>query len=458
MTVATQTRSLTEAILDSGIPNTNYFNGRILNAGDLQTDQDANRQQHEQLGTAIGAGVVRGLWVELVSAGSSTATPVVSVSQGLGFNVAGQAVALPLDVQVALTRVTTPQPPDAGLFANCAPPSSTAVPVQAGIYILVATPVSGYQGQAPMFGFNDVNAATGCGSRYAVEGISFRLAQFDITTLTRLSQATQTAIAQLMTQTDTASLSKLRNWIAHVCFGTEEVSGFLVNPFARTNKQSPYLSYGVIDSLVASGALTSFDLPLALIYWTAQGIQFLDPWSVRRRPIPPVQTTTWPLLLSQRRRSEAEAIFLQFEDQMQSIIANQSIPASVAADSYFTYLPAAGLLPVTGDGLSTVTGTPAAPAFDLPGFFGTHASQDVATTDGSQMRAIFTEALDFEPIPLAQTGEIQLYLVWENLQAINGGTTAQLALVFASPAMRYRGVARFGAAKWSLSRFAPRVV
>lgn len=204
MTVPLPVRDLTQAILDSGIQNTNYFNGRILNAGDLQTDQQANRQQHEQLGLAIGAGVVHGLWVELISPGSGSATPVVSVSQGLAINAAGQAVALPLNVQVALTRVTTPQPPDGGLFANCLPPSSTAVPVDAGIYILVATPASGYQGQAPMFGFNDVTAANGCGSGYAVEGVSFRLVQFDIAALaglglTRLSQATQSAIAQLMT-------------------------------------------------------------------------------------------------------------------------------------------------------------------------------------------------------------------------------------------------------------------
>src|SRR6266852_5243005 len=116
MALLTPTRNLTEAILDSGIQNTNFFNGRILNAGDLQTDQDANRQQHEQLTLAIGAGIVRGLWVEFVSAGSGTTAPILSVTQGLAFNANGQAIALPLDVQVALTRVTTPLPADAGLF------------------------------------------------------------------------------------------------------------------------------------------------------------------------------------------------------------------------------------------------------------------------------------------------------------------------------------------------------
>jgi hypothetical protein len=463
MAVLTPTRNLTEAILDSGIQNTNYFNGRILNAGDLQTDQDANREQHEQLGLAIGAGVVQGLWVELVSAGSGTTAPVVSVSRGLALNANGQAVALPLDVRVALTRVVTPLPVDAGLFADCAPPSATAVPLQAGIYILVAAPASGYSGRAPMYSFGDVNTATGCGSRYAVEGIRFRLVQLDITKLTRLSQATQTAIAQLMTKTDAANLSLLRNWVAHICFGTEEVAGFFADPFAHPANQSPYLTYGAIDALtaasdLATGGLTTADVPLALLYWTNQGVQFIDLWSVRRRLMHGSITQQWPLLFSDRRRSEAEAMFLQFEDQVQSIIANETNLASVAADSYFRYLPPAGLLPVTGHGISTVTGMPVTPAFDMPGFFAMHASQDVATTDGSLLRELFSTALDYEPIQLAQAGEIQLYLVWENLRAVNAGVTAQLALIFVSPEMRYEGVARFGAAKWSLSRFAPRIV
>jgi len=470
MTLMTPIRQLSEAILDQGIENTNFFNGRILNAGDLQTDQEANRAQHEQLGLAIGAGVVRGLWVELVSAGSGTAAPVVSVSAGLALNANGQAVALPIGIKLVLTRQTTPLPADAGLFADCAPPSATTVPLQAGIYILVASPASGFSGQAPMYSFGDVTAATGCGSRYAVEGIRFRLVLLDITALGRLSQATRDAIAKpgtgLMSQTDAASLAKLRNWVAHICFGTEEIAGFASDPFARAGTadplgiaagQSTYVAYGAIDALVAAGDLTTGDVPLALLYWTNQGVQFLDRWSVRRHPVPPPLTTTWPLLLSRRRRSEAEAMFLQFEEQLKSIIANETNLALVWADAYFTYLPPAGLLPVTANGISTVTGKPATPAFDTPTFFGAHASQDVATTDGNLLRELFAAALDYDPIPLAQTGEIQLYLVWENLEAVNAGATVQLALIFASPAMRYRGVARFGSAKWNLSRFAPRI-
>jgi hypothetical protein len=44
------------------------------------------------------------------------------------------------------------------------------------------------------------------------------------------------------------------------------------------------------------------------------------------------------------------------------------------------------------------------------------------------------------------------------LQAVNAGGSGPLAIVYASPALTYRGIARFGTAKWSLSRFAPRVI
>jgi hypothetical protein len=72
-----------------------------------------------------------------------------------------------------------------------------------------------------------------------------RCRQLDITKLSRLSQAKRSAISDrttgLIARSDVASLSKPRNWLAHICFGTAEVAGLVVDPFARTNNQSPYL-------------------------------------------------------------------------------------------------------------------------------------------------------------------------------------------------------------------------
>jgi hypothetical protein len=453
MPVLSPTRSLTEAILDAGIQNTNYFNGRILNAGDLQTDQDANRQQHEQLALSIGAGVVRGLWVELVSAGSGTNASILSVTRGLAFNANGQAVALPLDVQVALTRVTTPLPVDAGLFADCAPPTVTTVPLQAGVYILVAAPASGYSGQAPMYSFGDVNTATGCGSRYAVEGIRFCLVQLDITKLTRLSQATQTAITApntgLIYQTDTASLSKLRNWLAHICFGTEEVAGLVADPFARINNQSPYLTYGAIDALIASADLTACDVPLALLYWTSQGVQFLDRWSVRRQMVPPSLTTTWPLPLSRRRRAEAEAVFLQFEEQVAAIFGPGLSDAAVAAlqaSSYFRYLPAAAPIPTNGSG---------ARGFAIQQFLNSVTYRQPFFIEGAKLHSILNRSLAYAPIDLTSGELIWTYLLRQNIQGIDNATGAkpQQYLILTTGHMPFEGEARFDLNHWNYANF-----
>ena len=55
------TINLNQIAPNRGVANTNYFNGRILAAEDLPTDQAARRLQVAQLGQAVGAGC--GLWI-----------------------------------------------------------------------------------------------------------------------------------------------------------------------------------------------------------------------------------------------------------------------------------------------------------------------------------------------------------------------------------------------------------
>src|ERR1044072_1878360 len=88
-----QSRHLNEPIINAGIRNTNFFNGRILTASDLQTDQDANRRQHAQLAEALGGGIANGLEVGLLADGADGKPPVVSVTRGLAFSQNGQAIA-----------------------------------------------------------------------------------------------------------------------------------------------------------------------------------------------------------------------------------------------------------------------------------------------------------------------------------------------------------------------------
>jgi len=68
------TKQLAETITDGGIHLTNFFNGRLLTAEDLRAEQSANRQQHQQLGRAIGEGIITGLQVQQ----AASITPVAS--------------------------------------------------------------------------------------------------------------------------------------------------------------------------------------------------------------------------------------------------------------------------------------------------------------------------------------------------------------------------------------------
>src|SRR5690348_8736111 len=97
---------LLKPILDNGIQSTNFFNGRLLMAEDLQTEQTAHRQQHQELGRAIGDGVVYGLVVQQVVSSPPPPQPAVSVSAGLAITRSGRAILLPTDQQVALVSST----------------------------------------------------------------------------------------------------------------------------------------------------------------------------------------------------------------------------------------------------------------------------------------------------------------------------------------------------------------
>jgi hypothetical protein len=154
------------------------------------------------------------------------------------------------------------------------------------------------------------------------------------------------------------------------------------------------------------------------------------------------------LLLGDRHCAEVEAMIMQFQEQIASLQADDPVSVgALSAASRFRYLPPVGMLPVQGAG--------SASGFNAATFFGAAGSSSVAMTDGRLLRSLWREALDHTPIDLAGGEKIQLYLIWENHQAVANGQSAQLALVFASAALPQRDVARWGYANYSLSHFAP---
>lgn len=419
--------NLLTPILSTRTRSINFFNGRLLAGEDLTTEQQNNRVAHSLLGEAIGDGVVYGLEVTQSTLSSTIQSPVLAITQGLAINRNGAALLLDTNTEIRLVRpstqtATTPAP----IFQDCTPAQSGPYIAGAGVYLLTVGPATATEGLAEVSGLNNSQAA--CNSGYNTQGVQFRL------------------IPVNLTQNELDDTDHLRNLVAYKCFGVADQAGFLADPFGTS-----LTSYGLLGQLRSSHTLTDCDVPLAMLYWTAdQGIVFVDMWSVRRAAPQSTSTSGWSLLLGARRLREAEAEFFQFEDQIEWMLAAENNPPSVVADSRFAFLPAVGIMPITGQGSSS--------GFDPDTFFGAHASSDIATTDADLLRELFHDGFYEQPIQLSTAGKVQLYLIWENLQSVLQGTSTQLALVFASSTLRYRGIARFGTAKWSLSRFAPRVI
>lgn len=443
------TLELLEPMLHGGIRNTNFFNGRLLTAEDLRAEQQANRAQHQQLGQAIGAGVVEGLEVRLQSNG---ARPVLHVSQGLAITSKGAALALSEDVAVALVREAAPQPlnGDAGLFAVCRPEANTpSAAVARGVYIFTVAPASGYSERAPVVGFNGGGVASGCDNRFAVEGVKFNLVGVDLAQLTFIDAAARTSLVQLIAQTSPAGRSLLRNAVAHLCFGTPELASFPVDPFALPSGQSPLVSYGLVDWLRSRGDLNPCDVPLALVLWTTAGIEFVDTWAVRRRPHREARSSTWPVVTSDRRLAEGEAAFLQFQRQVADIVSSNLSAAQigqVTAAGRFVYLPAVGVAPLA---------TGARRGFNLERFFQGLTVRPPIHVGGAGLAPLLRSSYGYPPIDLSGGEVIWLYLVRENRQAIDATPTnpPQAYVVFSSGFMPYLGDGRFDLERYQYGNF-----
>ncbi len=436
------TRQLGEAIDEGGVSSTYFFNGRQLSAEDLSREQDTTAEELARLGQALGDGVAAGLQV-YESPGSSAAVRLLTVEPGLAINRAGQALKLGAPVNLRLS------PPDSGAsaspatasFAACELPVSSVDFAGEDLYLLTIAPSATKEGFAPVSG---LGGGASCNTRLIVRGVCFRLARLGRDTLNLVNDPL------------------LRNKLAYLCFGVADIQSLYTDMFGPAVG-----GYGLLDDLWASQKLADCEVPLAVVHLAATAsspmtVDFVDMWSVRRRiTAPSAGTIAWPssdrasspgearrwaMLATDRRKAEGEAMFMQFQEQIMGLRFSPNLDlATVTATDYFSYLPPVGVVPVGPDG------------FNAADFFGDRASNDVSLLDGVQLQGLLREASDADPIDLAQPGKIQLYRVYENVKALEGGGSMEEMLVFASPALPYRGVARFGYAHWDLSRFAPTV-
>lgn len=416
-------KQLAEAITDGGIASTNFFNGRLLSGEDLTREQEANREARRRLGQAIGSGISYGLEVSTPDEVDTRLMPVVRIEAGMAINGRGETLVLGNPVQVSLMR--QPDSEAAGtttdLFKDCLPPQAGVYVADAGVYLLTISPAAARSGRAPVSGLGNITAS--CNTRYTVESVQFRLVQIPLT-------------AQEL-GADNAKL--LRNQIAYKCFGYDAVRSFIADLFTAMPED-----YGAVDDLPAS-RLNDCDVPLALLHWTtAGGINFVDLWSVRRRLVQKSATEEWSLFADERRTREGEAMFLQFQEHVRSLLKTDN-PHTIIAKDHFERLPPVGILPIAATSLK---------GFDFMNFFAGMTYREPVYLEGARVEALVRYSFSYAPVELGSGEMLWLYWVSENAQKIlKSVLPVQTSLIFSSGQMPFAAAPRFDVSHWSYSNY-----
>ncbi len=404
-------------ILRSGVRSVHFFNGKALTADDLIQEQSASRARERQLGRAVGEGVVYGL--EVTPGKASASAPTLLVTSGLAFNRMGQAVSLPDELgQVEVTLAQAPSTAAAaqGLFTVCRPPKSTATPAGKGVYLLVIAPiVAPGEEKVPRVGLNDNGVARRCDFRYLVDGVQFRLVELLPEQLAITGDAAKNTkllneINNLLAAEDVDGAYRLRSLLAHLCLGAFAAPQLLRTPGKYLGFGGEEAVYGPLDALRVADCtanptrcLNDCETPLALIYWTKQGVEFVDMGAVRRGLHLPALTGLPGFPALDRRMAEGQAAFQQFQDQIAAMLQDDRLPAvgQIAAKTFFRGLPAAGFLPT---GFAQFNPT----AF-FDGF-----TVDTLNMDAAYLRALIFQSWLAEPIDVEDPVALKILLPPQN--------------------------------------------
>ena len=419
--MSTKTR-LQEPILDGGVSSINYFNGRLLNAGDLTRERAAHREVDHRLGRALGDGVAYGLEVRL-SRDSQPQSPALQIEAGLAINRNGQPLSLGSPMTLELLRSPVRNATGPSTFSAYTPSSSGTYVAGQGVYLLTIAPIESRVGRAPVSGLG--NEGSSCNADSVIDGVQFRLIQVDSSLISEELQ----------------DEARLRNRLAYRCFGVTQVNDFLRNPFGP-----PLERYGLLDELRKS-VLSDCDVPLALLYWKAGGVSFVDMWSVRRRLTQQDRSSRWAPLIGDRQSSENEAMLCQFQEQIVNITETEGQIAAITAERRFQYLPPSGFLPVSVNASRR--------GFNYTRFFSAVNYREPVFIDLADLETIVRHSMSFRPVNLNEDQFIWLYQVRENQQALseNPRLTDQPYLVFTTGRMPFYGRSTYDAARFDYSNF-----
>src|ERR1044071_1377139 len=361
-------------ILNDRTRSIHFFNGRLLTGEDMTDEQHGQRAERELLGEAIGDGVVRGLEVS-IDASTSLTTQVVSVTGGLAINRRGEPLLLTAETtRVQLVRSAAPPPAPKTVFTACTPPQSGVYVAGAGVYLLTICSTVAGDGTAPDSGLG--GQPTRCTIRYDIDAVQFRLVEIPLT------------------DADLAPPDLLRNRIAYRCFGTDALASFATDPFA------PPTPPPTLSDTLRPHALTDCDVPLATLYWTATGgLVWVDMWSVRRRTGQRIGAAPNAAALD-RRRATAEAMVLQFQEQIGVMQAEGTLAVSLGVRTFFEHLPPIGILPVANSRAGGIS---------IEQFFAGRTTHAPVFFAAAKLRHVVDAALDFPPIATDAPEVIWLY-------------------------------------------------
>jgi len=445
--------NLKEPIIEGGIKNPYFFNGRLLTAEDLQDQQSAESLHHRQLGRVMGEGIAQGMEVGIVSNGTGGTTPTVSITPGLAVNRGGQVLELFDTVYLKLVRDNTAVKGGAGVFAPCALANPNPVSTGAGVYILVVAPASDYEGKAPMNYPGDAGKLSGCNHKYQKEGVLFRLVPLDITNASIVGNGIGKEALEVINKNDPAGRSLLRNLLAHLCLGTEPAAGFSVDLFRTAGSTAALQQYGPLDALRSSSCLTDTDVPLALLLWTANGLEFVDMWPVRRKVHNPHVFKNTPYPMTDRRAAELEAAHLHFQEHIKALVKSQGAgaAASIKAVEYFRFLPSVGMIPLYG--------AQAGKEKNEIKFFEGLTARAPVFIEGIKLRDLIQTSYSHDPIDLEEKELIWLYRVRQNMQKVGQKPTVggQAYLVFSTGYIPFRGEAQYDLSRYDYSNYSPGV-
>jgi hypothetical protein len=433
---------LQQPLKDGGIRSVNFFNGRLLSGKDLSREQMARREADARLGLAIGDGVAFGLETARDGDLDKPLAPVLRIRAGLAVNRLGQTLRLLGDTSVALTRAFDAEAVGC-VFANCTPLTGGTYVAGAGVYLLTIAPAQLNEGRAPTNGLDPANVA--CNTDAVVESVQFRLIAVNPLRFAALDPGSP----------------QFRNRLAYLCFGIEAREKSGIDPWRADPPR-----YGLIDDLREVG-LDDRDVPLALLFWTAGGLQFVDMWAVRRvlqepdalsgyafqrDPLDPGDLSSFAFIARRRRLVEAHAMCAQFQQQLGDLLAAAGNPATVVAAEHFRYLPPFGIVPLQSAPLrgfleqiffSGITRPP------LPG-----SNQGTAFIDERILGEVQELALAQTPTDLAAREFIWVYRPWQNVKAVDDGLSVQKMVAFASGLLPNLAVARFDMTRFDYGNYA----